>query len=253
MDFYERSARYYDLIYGPIVDYEREGDLLEGIFARYAGRPVRRVLDMGSGTGNHALVLASRGYDVVGVDRNEAFVATAREKAGKRKNGPRFVVGDMQELVVEGRFDALISMFGAFSHLPRGAAGIALSRFHERLEPEGILVFEWWNERGARGGYQDWSDREGQGIRLIRLSQSSVDAKARTLQITFEHLVLRGDLLEEAFTEEGTMTLYQVAEMEALLSQAGLAPVAMLDWVRKVLEPHDPENFRVLAVARRKG
>jgi SAM-dependent methyltransferase len=253
VEIYEGSARYYDLIYGPIVDYEREEGLLEEVFARYAGRPIRRVLDMGSGTGNHALVLASRGYDVVGVDRNEAFVAAAKEKARKRKDGPRFVVGDMRELEVEGRFDALISMFGAFSHLSREEAGIALGRFRERLEPGGLLVFEWWNERGARDGHQDWLDRESQGIRLIRLSQSSVDPKARTLQITFKHLVLRGDRLEEAFTEEGTVTLYHVEEMEALLSRAGFSSVAMLDWARKVLEPHGPEDFRVLAVARHDG
>lgn len=251
MEIYEGSARYYDLIYGPIVDYDKEADLLEGIFARYAGRPIRRVLDMGSGTGNHALVLASRGYDVVGVDRNEAFVAAAKEKVRKRKNGPRFVVGDMRELEVEGRFDALISMFGAFSHLPREEAGIALGRFRERLEPGGLLVFEWWNELGARDGHQDWLDRAGQGIRLIRLGQSSVDAEAHTMEISFKHLVLRGDQLEEAFTEEGTLTLYQVEEMQDLLVQADMTPVVMLDWARKVLEPHGREDFRVLAVARR--
>lgn len=251
VEFYEGSAPYYDLIYSPIVDYEREADLLEGVFAQYAGRPVRRILDMGSGTGNHALILASHGYDVVGVDRNEAFVAAAKEKARKRKDGPRFVVGDMRELEVEGRFDALISMFGAFGHLPREKAAVALLRFHELLEPGGVLAFEWWNEPGARDGYQDWLDREEEGIRLIRLSKSSVDAKDHTLLIAFKYLVLRGDHLEEAFNEEGTMALYRATEMEDLISQAGLTPAAMLDWARKALKPHRPEDFRVLAVARR--
>lgn len=251
MDFYERSARYYDLIYGSIVDYEREGNLLEGVFERYAKRPIRRILDLGSGTGNHALILTSRGYDVVGVDRSEAFVTAAEEKARDLGNGPRFVVGDMQELEMGDRFDALICMFGAFSHLPREEAGEVLRRFRDRLEPGGILAFEWWNERGARDGYQDWVEREGEGIRLIRLGEAKVDAEAHALHIALKHFVLRGDRVEETFTEESAMALYKVGEMEDLLSQAGLTPVAMLDWLRKALEPHRPDDFRVLAVARR--
>ncbi|MFQ5553458.1 MAG: class I SAM-dependent methyltransferase [Thermoplasmata archaeon] len=251
VEFYERSARYYDLIYGSIVDYEREGTLLEEVFQRYAERPIRRVLDLGSGTGNHALVLASRGYDVLGIDRSEAFVAVAREKARERPAGPRFVVGDMRELSMEDQFDAIISMFGAFGHVPRGEAGDALRRFRHRLEPGGILAFEWWNEPGTRDGYQDWLEREGEGIRLIRMGKSRVDREAHTLEITLKHVVLRGDRLDDTFTERALMALYEVEVMEGLLSHAGLTPVAMLDWTRKTLEPSRPDDLRALAVARR--
>lgn len=40
-----------------------------------------RVLDVGSGTGTHALWLASRGFDVLGVDVSERAVELARSKA----------------------------------------------------------------------------------------------------------------------------------------------------------------------------
>jgi SAM-dependent methyltransferase len=251
VDLYAHSARYYDLIYGAIVDYEREADFLEEVWRRYAGRPIKTVLDLGCGTGNHALLFAARGYVVLGIDHSGAFVALARGKAGEEN--PRFEVRDMRDLEALDRFDALVCMSGAFAHLPRADARTALRGFRDRLEPGGILTYEWWNERGARDGHQDWLDREGEGIRLIRLGQGNVNAGDHRLRITLKHIILRDDRLEETFTEEDTMALYGAAEMEALLSEAGLHPLAMLDWSRKALEPHRPDDFRVLAVAQRDG
>ncbi len=253
MDLYARSVPYYDLIYGPIVDYAREVDLLEEVFARYAARPVRRVLDLGCGTGNHSLVLAERDYDVLGVDRSEAFVEVAKEKARDLHPPPRFVVGDMRDLGKVGRFDALICMFGAFGHLPRAEVADILRGFRGGLEPGGVLAFEWWNESGARDGHQDWLERDGKGIRLIRLGEGRVDAPAHALHITLKHLILRGDHVEETFIEQGTMALYAIEEIEANLKDAGLTPLAMVDWSQKTLEPYRPGGLRVLAVARSDG
>ncbi len=253
MDLYARSAPYYDLIYAPIVDYAREVDLLEEVFARYAARPVRRVLDLGCGTGSHGLVLAERGYDVLGVDRSEAFLEVAKEKATNLDRPPRFVVGDMRDLGEVGRFDALISMFGAFDHLPRAEVGDALRGFREGLEPGGVLVFEWWNEAGARDGHQDWLERDGEGIHLIRMGEGRVDAAAHALTITLKHLILRGERVEQTFIEQGTMALYETGEMEAHLKDAGLTQLAMLDWSQKTLEPYRIGGLRVVAVARRDG
>ena len=51
----------YDALYAD-KDYDAECDLLERIFRR-VGRPVRTVLDLGCGTGAHAVRLAQRGYE----------------------------------------------------------------------------------------------------------------------------------------------------------------------------------------------
>jgi len=48
-----------------------------------SGRPVRRILDLGCGTGNGALALVRRfpGADVIAVDQSAAFLARLRDKA----------------------------------------------------------------------------------------------------------------------------------------------------------------------------
>lgn len=251
MEPYGRSARYYDLIYGPIVDYRRECDLLERAWESHANRKVERIMDLGCGTGNHALVLASRGYTVLGIDLNEEFVSVARGKTEGLEVAPRFRVGDMRDPPVEGPFGAIISMFGAFSYLPRGDAPEALRTLAYLLEPGGLLLFEWWNAAGAIDGHKDWLEREEDDLRLVRLGESRVRAEEGVLDINLKHIVIRGERVEEVFTEHHPTALYAMEEMGALLEGAGLEPVAMLDWTRKSLEPPKSDDFRVLAVARR--
>lgn len=250
---YRDSAPYYDLIYGPLVDYERECDLLESIFRREARRKVHRVLDLGSGTGGHALVLAERGYEVVGIELQPAFVARAREKARSLATPPTFQEGDMRRLEGEGPFDALVSMFGAFGHVPRRDAPGTLRGFRDCLVPAGVLAFEFWNPGGARDGYRGWDERGADDLLLIRLGKSRVREGGKALEIRFKHYLIRANWVEDAFEETVTLALYQPAEMEALLCEARMTPVAMLEWDAKSLEPAPGDAFRILAVARREG
>jgi SAM-dependent methyltransferase len=69
-----------------------------------------RVLDVGCGPGRHALALARRGIDVVGVDLSEDFVALAREAAAAEGLAARFEVRDVRDLTYEADFDAVICL-----------------------------------------------------------------------------------------------------------------------------------------------
>lgn len=65
-------------------------------FVRLAdeGRLTGRVLDAGCGTGENALLAASRGADVAGIDVAPAAIARARAKASERGLTARFEVAD---------------------------------------------------------------------------------------------------------------------------------------------------------------
>lgn len=68
-----------------------------------------RVLDMGTGSGNNALLAARTSTDVIGVDVNPHAVAAAVRNAERNGVGDRttFVHGDLFEAVT-GRFDLII-------------------------------------------------------------------------------------------------------------------------------------------------
>lgn len=150
---YEVSAPYYDPLYEPIVEYSKECDLLEALFHRHARRTVRTLLDLGCGTGNHSLTLAKRGYAVRGIDLQSTFIDEARKKVRNLKARPTFQEGDMRDLEGASRYDALISMFGAFGHVPPRDALPTLTGFARHLHPGGLLLFEFWNPTGAIDGH----------------------------------------------------------------------------------------------------
>jgi SAM-dependent methyltransferase len=69
-------------------------------FVRLAesGDIVGRVIDVGCGTGENALMLAARGHEVVGVDVSRAAIERAARKAEARRILADFIVGDALEL-----------------------------------------------------------------------------------------------------------------------------------------------------------
>jgi len=65
-------------------------------------RPCGRVLDLGCGSGIHAVALAVRGWDVTGVDAVPKALHRARERARKAGVDVRFLHGDITTLRAAG-------------------------------------------------------------------------------------------------------------------------------------------------------
>lgn len=68
-----------------------------------------RLLDVGCGTGEHALMAAALGLEAVGIDTAPAAIATAQRKARDRGLTARFAVADALELAsLAERFDTVL-------------------------------------------------------------------------------------------------------------------------------------------------
>jgi cyclopropane fatty-acyl-phospholipid synthase-like methyltransferase len=94
------------------------------------GRLSGRVLDSGCGTGEHALLAASHGADVTGIDLAPTAIARARAKAAERGINGRFEVADALDMEYLGRtFDTVIDsgVFHVFADEDRARYVAALA------------------------------------------------------------------------------------------------------------------------------
>jgi len=109
------------------------------------------VIDVGCGTGENALYLASRGLEVIGVDAAPSAIAQAQAKARLRGIGATFLVADALQLETLGRtFDAAIDcgLFHTFSDADR----IRFERsLHRTLRPGARSFVLCFNEHKPGG------------------------------------------------------------------------------------------------------
>ncbi|HKS50073.1 MAG TPA: class I SAM-dependent methyltransferase [Amycolatopsis sp.] len=112
----------------PLWDIDRP----QGVFRRLAdaGEVRGRVLDVGCGSGEHALLAAALGLPATGVDAAEGAIAIARRKAAERGLNARFLVWNALDLAVLGEyFDTVLdsALFHVFEDADRFryAAGLA--------------------------------------------------------------------------------------------------------------------------------
>lgn len=134
----------------------QEVDHVVGALGLVAGE---RVLDVGCGTGRHALELARRGVDVVGIDISQRFVDIARSRAraerqhqatepGRSPLGTaEFERSDARNLAFDAEFDAVICLCqGAFGMMTaEGDDGAVVAGMAAALRPGGRLALSAFN------------------------------------------------------------------------------------------------------------
>lgn len=94
----------------------------------------RRILDVGTGTGRAALLLARGGAKVTGLDASAEMLAVARQRASDTGARVNFVVGDAHALDFSDRaFDVAVSL-RVLMHTPKWRTCVAeLCRVADRL------------------------------------------------------------------------------------------------------------------------
>ncbi len=74
-----------------------------------------KILDIGCGTGRHAIELSNRGYSVVGIDLSDSMLSRARQKAAAAGVEVTFKKADARALPFSDEFDLVILLCeGAF-------------------------------------------------------------------------------------------------------------------------------------------
>ncbi|HLZ29321.1 MAG TPA: class I SAM-dependent methyltransferase [Chloroflexota bacterium] len=212
-------AAAYDELYHD-KDYLAECELISRVFATYAPGPVRRVLDLGCGTGGHAVVLAERGYEVVGIDRSPEMLSRARA----RESSVRFELGEIASVDLGETFDAALMMFAVLGYQVGNAdvrAALATARRHMRAG--GLFFCDFWY--GPAVLAQRPSERvkviDSLHGQLIRVATAELDTRRDLCTVRYHVWQIEAGRVQAEVREEHPMRYFFALELELLLAAAG--------------------------------
>lgn len=107
---YQKWARTYDEPSNPLI--EAESKALAGLIGDVAGK---KILDLGCGTGRHAILLAKAGARVTGADFSDEMLKVARSNGAGLEI--TFINAELEAVPLEDQFDLVLCSL-VLSHVP---------------------------------------------------------------------------------------------------------------------------------------
>ena len=243
---------------GPEIDY----------FRRFIERDGQPALDVACGTGRLLLPYLRAGLDVDGCDVSEDMIALCRERAEREALSPTLFVQAMHELDPPRWYRTIVVCGGFALGSDRAQDLQALARFHEHLEPGGMLVLDnevpyasprrWnrWLREERKDLPRPWSNDDGERRRASDGTELALQSRLVALDPLEQRATLeirarqwRDDQL--VAEEEHTLDigLYFTNELVLMLERAGFEIVALHGDHKE--EPATAEHDFVVFVARK--
>jgi len=227
-------AAQYDLLYHD-KDYEAECDLLEEIFRRYGRGPINTILDLGCGTGNHAILLARRGYRVTGVDLSADMLVHAKEKATgiqlrEEVARPIFIQGDVRNVDLGRQFDAVLMMFAVLGYqLTNEDVSAALRTVRRHLTSNGLFICDVWYGPAVLtiGPSERVKVIQTPDGKLIRTAAGTLDTYRHLCEVRYHLWRLSGNQVVCETEESHRVRYFFPQEIALFLSEAQLRLVDM--------------------------
>lgn len=229
-------------------------DRVLALTAEHDLREIDHVVDVACGTGVAAAKFAMAGCRVTGVDRSTQMLAQARrriEKAGL--DNVTLVEDDMRSFALNEPADLVTCMYDSLNYLLEEADLLAAFRSaEEALRGGGLYIFDMNTIYGLAEGWgtQQFVRQDSDDCFIV--GSTSWDYETLTNTVTFHGFVRQGDLWDR-FVEPHTQRGYPIATIRALLEEAGLTVLTVLDGHGGETKEPEPETGRVLVVARKQS
>lgn len=187
------------------------------------------VADLGCGTGSFCLEMASRGYNMIGVDSSVEMLSQAISKLADSeiidKQNILFLNQDMVKFELYGTVDAIVSLLDSINYLTnKKDLEKVIGLIKNYLNPGGLFIFDVNSEYKfktilANNVYYSVNDD------ITYIWQNAYNEKTKICKFDLTFFVkksMKKNELYSRFDEIHFERAYSVEELEQLLKKAGL-------------------------------
>ena len=247
MQAYTSFAEVYD-IFMDNIPYEEWADYLDEMLKEYHIHN-NMVLELGCGTGNMTELLASKGYDMIGVDNSEVMLEIAMEKRQKSGHDILYLLQDMQAFELYGTVGGIVSVCDSINYVTdEKELKEVFSLVNNYLDPRGIFVFDFNTEYKYR---ELLGDRviaeEREECSFIWDNYYSPEDKMNEYQLTLFVQSNEDKDLYRRYQEVHYQRAYTLEKIKTLIEKAGLRYVAAYDAYTKKAPMYTSGRICVIA------
>lgn len=254
MNFGADYSGVYDALYRD-KDYAAEAQFaLRQLRTVLKAEPVR-MLDLGCGTGQHALHWARNGRQVTGIDRSADMIGIAqRHKAAQPAADAkllRFELGDIRSFDLHEHYDAVLSLFHVLCYMVETAdLAAALRTARRHLTPGGAFIFDYWHDQAVIENPPQRAERTvttPEGI-IHRTATPEWDPRRRLVHVRYD-IAITGTTSGQVTHLQKTHTVryFSQNELRKQLTAHGFEVVRFGEWLTDA--PPSAASFGVYCLA----
>lgn len=136
------DSPYYDLLYKK-RDENEAAQFIHELLNNPTFQGINNVLDVGCGTGRHAIPFVERSIEYTGVDLSTRSIDLAR---GRGLPNASYHVADMRYFKLPQFFDLAVNLFTSFGYFETKAEHLqVLKNIYQHLRPNGYFVLDFMN------------------------------------------------------------------------------------------------------------
>ena len=250
MKIFDAYAEYYNLLYAD-KNYEEEVNYVDSLIKLYSKNNfIKRVLDIGCGTGKHDYLLEKKSYITTGIDASEKMIKEAKKRENENL---KFYVMDGRNFNLGIKFDVIVSLFHVVSYQNTNKDILEyFKNVFNHLDNNGIFIFDFWYGPAVLADKPVVRVKrlENENIQLTRIAEPIIFENKNLVEVNYEILIHKkydNSLLK--LNEKHTMRYFFIPELEIMLNSNGLKIIDNFEWMN--LNEPNFNNWNVVIIAQK--